>query len=125
MKEKSNSSMYKILTIIFGAIIVLGLGYFVVNSYATSKFQEGVVYGRVEVLNMLVGNVAQNGQVGIPLENGTLTLVPVQSVQLGQQQGYELALQELLNTISEDGSVTIYNNETQMTLAPVQIPQEN
>jgi flagellar basal body-associated protein FliL len=114
-REKQNLNYYKITTMVLIAILVLVGVYFLYSIHISNVSQESQIYGQKQVINSMIQSVSQNGQVTFNLgENQSLTLVPVSAA----RQVRESTILEIFNYVEKEGAVTLYNNETELTLIP-------
>jgi hypothetical protein len=118
MKEKSNN-FYKISTYVLLAIlVVIGIG-FIINSFTTGIYNNGVQDGRAETINIILSNVINSGSAEISIDaNTSVILVPSQAIELAQQNVYEQTISQIAELAVTEGAVTITSNNQSLTLVP-------
>ena len=115
--KKKNVNYYKISTLVLVAVLVIVGGYFLYMSHVQNVASKNQALGQQQAADLILRNVAQKGQFTFQLtENKTLTLVTLNDA----RKVRENTILEIFNYVEEEGSVTLYNNETQMTLVPYQ-----
>lgn len=117
MKEKKDGkNFYKLGFLGLLGILFLGLVVYGFTSYTDSRYQSGFLDGQNQTINVLLGTIANSGSVTIGLPEGSVTLVPSQAIQVSQEQ----VILEILNRINSEGFVTLFNEDTQVTLVQAQ-----
>lgn len=115
-KEKKTSkeiNYYKISTYTLLLLILLFGLYMVFNYYSSSQYNKGYLAGQQFVFTGIAQNVEDVGYVSFGQNNQTnYTLVPVELLQTQKEQ----VILEIMNLVSEQGYVALYNNDTQMIL---------
>lgn len=118
MKQQKN--YYKITTYVLIGIVVIAAAIWGFGSYSKSKFTQGALFGQAVAVDTILQNIKQTGQVSIYNEELNLTLVPVQYIQVAQEQ----VILEVINQVAENGYVSLYSNETEVILVPYQPPEQ-
>jgi hypothetical protein len=119
-KKLKNMNYYKIATYVLLIIIVLIGAFYLLNYYSNVKMTQGAIYGQQTVSNAIFNELNEKGYVTFNLgENESLTLVPSIYVQNAKEQ----TILEIMDLIEKDGSVTLYNNDTELILVPYTQPE--
>ncbi|MEM1535494.1 MAG: hypothetical protein QXE64_01490 [Candidatus Pacearchaeota archaeon] len=107
-------NFYKITTFVLLAVILIGALVAGFLLYGSSRFKAG----QQNAFNAIVANVIANGAVSLQNESTTITLVPVQAIDLARQQ----TILEIINLVQQQGYVSLYNNQsgnvTELILVP-------
>jgi hypothetical protein len=116
--EKKKLNYYKIITFILVGIILLVLLGFGATSVLSSAYNDGVVFGQQNTVNILLTEVNDKGYIEINLgENKTLALVPSSMIKNAQED----LVNGILNSVNEKGYVQINNgNNNSVVLVPYQ-----
>lgn len=120
-KESKKVNYYKYVTFVFiGLLLIFGLIY-VFGAYRDSVYNEGFKNGQANTIGFVIDRVTTDGSVSFANEqNASLTLVPVQHLSLVREQ----TILEIMNYVETEGSVSLYNNETEMLLVESEVPVE-
>jgi hypothetical protein len=116
--EKKNLNYYKITTFILVGTILLVLLGFVGTSVLSSAYDDGVVFGQQNTVNILLNEVNDKGYIEINLgENRTLSLVPSSMIKNTQEELVDV----ILSSVTEKGYVQINTgNNDSIVLVPYQ-----
>jgi hypothetical protein len=116
--EKKNLNYYKITTFILVGTILLVLLGFVGTSVLSSAYDDGVVFGQQNTVNILLNEVNDKGYIEINLgENRTLSLVPSSMIKNAQEELVDV----ILSSVTEKGYVQINTgNNDSIVLVPYQ-----
>lgn len=144
-KKDEQINYYKISTFVLVGIIVLVILTYGFISYSSYRFGQGVELGQENTANYILETVAKNGYVTISSGNSTYLLIEQNvvisslissvlnegKVDLITQQGNitlvpsilldrtkEDTILEILGIVREKGYVSLYDNESQITLIP-------
>ena len=120
-KEKKNPiNYYKISTfVLLGILVLFGINYGI-NSYGSSKFNQGVLTGQQSTFGTLLNELSSKGYVSIQGDNLSVVLVPSNSIQVAQEQ----TIMTIIDTVEKNGYVSISNNNSEVILVPYQQPEE-
>ncbi len=103
-KEKKKLNYYKIATFILVGIIVLVLLGFAGTSVLKGAYDEGIIFGQQNAVNVVLNEVNEKGFIEINLgDNQSVVLVPSSMIQQGQQE----LVTGIFTSISEKGFVQI------------------
>jgi hypothetical protein len=116
--EKKNLNYYKIITFILVGIILLVLLGFGATSVLSSAYNDGVVFGQQNTVNILLTEVNDKGYIEINLgKNKTLALVPSSMVKNAQED----LVNGILSSVNGKGYVQINDdNNNSVVLVPYQ-----
>lgn len=115
-KQEKNLNYYKISTFVLGGIILLFGVIFLLNIYSNAQLEKGYIQGQQSVFNGILANIEAEGYVSFGEGNTSITLVPAQMLQMQREQ----TILEIMKQIEEQGSVQLFNNETELILVPYQ-----
>lgn len=113
---KKELNYYKIATFVLGGIILLFGVIFLLNWYGAANYQSGYVVGQQAVFNGILANLEKEGYVSFGEGNTSITLVPAQMLQSQREQ----TILEIMKQVKEQGSVQLFNNESEVILVPYQ-----
>lgn len=119
MKENKNygNNLYKIATFVLLGLIVISVAFYFFVEYSNSKYTKGVLDGQENAVDIILKSIAKDGSININLPNNkSIILVPAQTVDYAKKA----TILQIMNTVSKDGYVSLYNNETELVLVPYQ-----
>lgn len=118
---KSQRNNYKIGFAVLLCVVVVGCLFLGFN-YSTNKaFEKGVLEGENLVIEKIIYDINQDGQVKFVNDKGEeLSLVPV-NVAIKVRENTIL---EIIDLVNKEGFVNLYTNESQLVLVPYVAPQE-
>lgn len=115
-KESKNLNYYKIATFVLVGIILLFGAIFLLNWYGSNNFQNGYFMGQQSVFSGMLANLEKDGYVSFGEGNMSITLVPAQMLQTQKEQ----TILEIMKQVETQGSVQLFNNQTELILVPYQ-----
>lgn len=122
-KQKTkNLNYYKIATYSLLTVVILISAFFLLNYYGNAKINQGAILAQQAIGNTIFAELNEKGYITFNLgENESLTLVPSAYVQKAREE----TIIEIMDLVKKEGSITLYNNETQLILIPYEQPQQS
>ncbi|MCA9497456.1 MAG: hypothetical protein KC589_11035 [Nanoarchaeota archaeon] len=107
IKQEKKFDYYKISTFVLLGIILIGILAYGFVSYSSYRFEQGVLFGQENTVNLILQNVNKNGYVNVFSGNTSYILV---------EQNVVVA--SLISSVINTGKVDLVTNEGNITLVP-------
>lgn len=115
-KKNTQKKDYKLIGVVIGALIILGIVITVMTIQKEEIRTQGILEGQENAAQLMLKSIEEKGQVVIQTPQGNVTLIQKEYLQVAQEN----VVQTIIETIQQQGSVTLNHNGTQMVLVPQQ-----